>query len=96
MPACFHRADQATWHRADVGAAMTANFGFVAHTTQADPDELTVHVPRDRATETGLADAWRAGQAEDLGGAVAFVCLALAQLAHGKEIEDPFLDLFSP
>ena len=33
--------NDATWHRADVGAAVAANFRFVAHSAEADPDKFT-------------------------------------------------------
>ena len=61
----LERLDDAAGNRADVGAAVAADLGFVAHAAERDPDELAVHRARDRLAERRLADAGRADEAED-------------------------------
>src|SRR5690606_30394976 len=87
----LHRVDDPARHGADVGAAVTTDLGLVAHTAQADADELATHRLGDRAAKARLADARRAGEAEDLGrgGDAGF----LRQAAHGEELDNAFLDL---
>ena len=87
----LHRRDDAAGHGADVGAAVAANLGLVAHAAEADADELAAHRGGDRAAEAGLADARRADQAEDLGRAGGADAVD-RQLAHGQEVEDALLD----
>ena len=72
---------------ADVGAAMAANLGFVAHAAERDAHELPLHRARDRLAERRLADARRADEAEDRPLHVAF------ELAHGEVLDDALLDL---
>ena len=73
---------------ADVGAAMAADFGLVAHAAERNADELAVERAGDRAAERCLADAGRADEAEDRP-----LHLLPAQLAHGQVLEDALLDL---
>ena len=80
--------DDAAGQRADVGAAMAADLGLVAHAAERDADELAAQRARDRAPERGLADARRADEAEDRAAGVRL------QLAHGEIFEDALLDLF--
>ena len=51
--------------RADVGAAMAADLGLVAHAAERDAHELAAERARDRAAERGLAGAGRADEAQD-------------------------------
>ena len=77
-------------HRADIGAAMAADFGFVAHPAQRHAHELAVGGARDRLPQRGLAHAGRADQAQDR-------CLHLVDaLLHREVLQDAFLDLSSP
>ena len=59
------RADDRAGHRADVGAAVAADLGLVAHAAERDAHELAAERARDRLAERGLADAGRADEAED-------------------------------
>ena len=59
------RAHQPSGQRADVGAAMAADFGLVAHAAERHPDELPPGGPRDRLADRGLAGSRRADQRED-------------------------------
>ena len=79
--------DDAAGQGADVGAAVAADLGLVAHAAERDADELAAQGAGDRAAERGLAGARRADEAEDrpLG--------VVLQLAHGEELEDAVLDL---
>ena len=73
--------------RADVGAAVAADLGLVAHAAQRDADELAAERARDRLAERRLADAGRPHQAQDR------PLLAGRQLAHRQVLEDALLDL---
>ena len=79
--------DDAAGQRADVGAAMAADLGLVAHAAERDAHELAAERAGDRAAERGLADARRADEAEDRAAGVRL------QLAHGEVFEDALLDL---
>ena len=59
----LHHLDDLAGERADVGAAVAADFGLVAHAAERQPHELAVHGAGDRLGERGLADARRAGEA---------------------------------
>ena len=83
----LQRLDDAAGDRADVGAAVAADLGLVAHAAERDAHELPLHRPRDRLAERRLADAGRADEAEDRPLHVAF------QLADGEVLDDAFLDL---
>ena len=87
-PGPLHRLDDLARQGADVGAAMAANFGLVAHAAQGKPDELASSGLGDRHAERGLADARRPGKAEDRALGI------LDQLADGEELKNAFLDLF--
>ena len=80
-------ADDRAGHRADVGAAMPADLGLVAHAADRDALELAAEGARDRLAEAGLADARRADEAEDRAGRVRL------QLADREVLDDPLLDL---
>jgi hypothetical protein len=61
----LHHLDDLAGQRADVGAAMAADLGFVAHAAERHADELAAGGLRDRHPERGLADAGRSDEAED-------------------------------
>src|SRR5260370_7562907 len=73
--------------RADVGAAMPADLGFVAHAAQRQAHEAAAERARDRAAERSLADAGRPDEAEDRAARVGL------ELAHRQVLEDALLDL---
>ncbi len=52
-------------HRTDVSAAMSANFRFVAHSAETDPDKFSAERVGNRLAETGLADAGRSEKTQD-------------------------------
>ena len=52
--------DDPAGHRADVGAAVAADVGLVAHAAQGDADELAAHRFGDALAQRRLADAGRA------------------------------------
>ena len=81
------RLDDASGHRADVGAAVTANFRLVAHAAERDARELAAQRIGHAFAERGFADAGRADEAEDR----AFDLLAAFD--DGDEFEQPVLDL---
>ena len=82
-----HRLDDLAGHRADIGAAVTADFGLVAHAAERHAHELAPGRPRDRLAERGLADAGRPDQAQDRSGQ-----LVGARL-HREILDDAVLDL---
>ena len=61
---------------------MPPDLGLVAHSADADADELAAHGPRDALAQAGLAHAGRPGEAEDRPRHLAL------QLLHGQELED--------
>ena len=86
----FQRLDDLAGHRADIGATVAADLGFVAHAAQADADELAPRGLGDRAPQRGLAHARRADEAQDRP-----LQLGRARL-HRQIFDDPLLDLFQP
>ena len=81
------RLDDVAGQRADIGAAMAADFRLVMDAAEAHPHELAAHGAGDRLAERGLADAGRADEAQDRRLAVR------RELAHGEIFDDPPLDL---
>ena len=76
--------------RADVGAAVAADLGLVAHAAERDALVAPAHGARDRAAERRLADAGRADEAEDR------ALLVVAQLADGEYSTMRFLTFSRP
>ena len=74
--------------RADVGAAMAADFGFIAHAAERQAHELASGGLGDRHAERSFADAGSADEAQD--GTLGI----FDQPAHRQEFEDALLDLF--
>ena len=68
--------DDAPGHRADVGAAMPADLGLVAHAAEGDAHEGPAQRVGDALRDAALAGAGRAGQAEDGGRLVGGVAVA--------------------
>ncbi len=86
----LHHLDDLAGERADVGAPVTADLGFVADAAERETDELAVHRARDRLRQRCLADSGRPGEGED-------GCLRLLdQRADGEEFKDALLDLLQP
>ena len=86
----LHALDDLARHRADIGAAVAADLGLVAHPAERHADEVAPRRTGDRLAERGLADAGRADQAEDR-------ALHLAHaLLHGEIFDDSLLDLLQP
>ena len=82
----LHVLDDLAGQRADVGAAMAANLGFVAHAAEREAHELAAGGLGDGHAERSFADARRSDEAEDRALGI------LDQLAHGEEFEDALLD----
>ena len=82
------RLNYAARHRADVGATMSAQFGFVAHATERHALKLPSQRARDRTTQRSLANSRRSDKTENrtLG--------VRSQLDHGQKLEDAFLHVF--
>ena len=59
------RLDDAARQRADVGAAVAADLGLVAHAAERDAHELAPERAGDALAERSLADAGRADEAQD-------------------------------
>jgi len=79
--------DDFAGQRANVGAAMAADFGFVTYSAERDAHELAPGGARDRFSERGLAHARRPDEAQD-------GPLHLAdQGLHREVFEDALLDL---
>ena len=80
--------DDSAGHRADVGAAMAADVGLVAHAAQGDADEIPAHGFGDRFAQRSFADARRAKEAENRAAAVRF------EFSHGQVFDNPPFDFF--
>ena len=74
-------------HRADVGAAMAADFRFVAYAAQGHAHELAVRRAGDGLAQRGLADARRTDKAQDRRFEL------VDALLHREVFQDAFLDL---
>ncbi len=87
------RADQAAGHGADVGAAVAADLGLVAHAAQRHAHELAAGRLGNRLADRGLACAGRSDQGQDRAGAAALVLdpAFLAELADGDVLRDALL-----
>src|SRR6185437_6809599 len=83
-----HHLDDLAGKRANVSAAMAANFGFIAHAAERDAHEFASRGLADGHGEGSLAHTWRADEAENRAFGI------LDQLANGEEFEDAFLDFF--
>ena len=59
------RLDDAPGHRTDIGAAVTADFGFIMDAAQRHAHELAPQRAGDRLAEGGLANTRRADEAQD-------------------------------
>src|SRR5437899_3671428 len=70
-------------HRADVSAPVSANFRFVAHSAETDPDKLASERVGNRLAKTGFADARRTKKSEDR--AVAL----WIEFAHRQKFDQP-------
>ena len=79
--------DDLPGQRADVGAAVAADFRLVAHAAERHAHELAAERLGDRARQRGLADAGRADEAEDR------PLHVRVQLADGQVLEDAVLRL---
>ena len=87
-PGLLHALDDAPRQRADVGAAVAADLGLVAHAAERDADELAPERARDRPAERRLADAGRPDTRHRMG-----PFLSALELAHRQVLEDALLDL---
>ena len=86
----LHHLDDLARQCADVGAAMAANFSFIAHAAQRHANKLAAGGLGDRHSQRRLADSRRSNEAEDRALGI------LHQLAHREILEDALLDLFQP
>src|SRR5258708_6060754 len=84
----LHHLDDLAGERADIGAAMTANFGFIAHAAERHANEFAAGGVTDGHGERGLADARRPDETEDGAFGIFY------ELADGKEFENALFDLF--
>ena len=83
------RAHEPSRQRADVGAAMAADFRFVADAAERHPDELPAGGSRDRLADRGLARSRRSDQRQDDARAAVLGHAALgAQLADRQVLGD--------
>ena len=79
---------------ADVGAAVTADLGLVAHAAQRHAHELASKRAGNRLADRCLADAGRADEGEDRTRASVVSDVTVgAQLPHRQVLDDPFLDV---
>src|SRR5690349_14088730 len=75
------------WQGAYISTPMSANFGFVVHTAEAEAHELAPGCAGNALTERGLADTWRTDKTKDRAFAVG------VELTHGQIFENAALDL---
>jgi len=89
----FGGLHDAAGDRADVGPAVPADFGFVAHAAERDADEPAIHRARDRLAERRLAHARWADEAENRAPHLRRRALPRLQLPHRQVLDDAILDL---
>src|SRR6185295_1852450 len=65
-PRLLDRLNDASGHRSNVRAPMPANLGFIVQATEAEPLELAIQGTRDRAAQTGLPNARRPDETQNL------------------------------
>ncbi len=82
--------NDAAGHRADIRAAMTANFSLVVHTAKAETHELSTQSTRDRTAQARFAHTWRANQTKDR--SLRF----LFQLSHSQSFNNALFYLLKP
>ena len=90
----FQRAHYAPGQRADVGAAMAADLGFVMDTAQRDAGELAAQRAGDRLAQRRLAHSGRTDQRDDGAGTTTpghLQAPVFQALAHGEEFDDALL-----
>ena len=86
--ACVSKgSDDGPGHGAHVRTAVAADLGLVAHSADADADELSAHGPGDALAQAGLAHSGRAREAQYGTGDLAL------QLLHGQELQDAVLHI---
>ena len=83
----LHHLDDLTGQGADVGTAMAANFGLIAHAAKRNADELAAGGVADGHRERSFADAWRSDEAENRAFRIFY------ELADGEKFEDAVFDL---
>ena len=102
MPGALDGLHDPAGHGADVGAAVSADLRFVAHAAQAHPRELAAQRPGNALAQGSLSDTGGSDEAEDgahglarlsVLRAVLLNAALLEELAHGKKLDDPVLDL---
>src|SRR5690606_30739543 len=79
--------DDVSRHRADIGAAMSADLRLVVHAAKRDSRELAAHRAGDALAKGGLADTGWPDETENRTLAVGI------QLAYGEVLENALLDL---
>src|SRR5690606_30530677 len=79
--------NDAARHRADIGAAVTADFRLISDATERHAHEIASRGLRDRTAERGLADARRADEAEDRAAQL------IGARLHREIFEDAVFDL---
>src|SRR5262249_34903073 len=76
-----------TRQRANISAAMPADFCFIVHAAQGDSHELASERAGNRLAKRGFPDAWRPDEAQD--GALH----SRLQLLHSQIVQDALFDL---
>src|SRR5260221_10254358 len=82
----LHHLDNLAGQGANIGAAVAANFGFVAHAAQRYADKLAAGGMADRHGQRGLANARRPNKAKDRALGI------FHELADGQEFQDAVFD----
>ena len=84
----FHALNDAAGERADIGASMAADLGFITDAAETDADKFAAEGAGDRLPERGLSDARGPDETEDR--ALHFIF----EFPHGEILKDPFLHFF--
>ena len=83
-----HHLDDLAGQGADVGAAVAANFSFVAHAAERNADEFAARSASDGHGERGFAHSWRPEEAQNR------TLRVFHQLAYREIFQNTILDLF--
>ena len=93
-PGVTQRTHEPAGERADVGAPVAADLGFVTDAAERHADELAPGRARDRLADRGLPGSGRPDEGQDRAATpIGLDAALLAELRDGDVLDDPILDV---